>query len=119
MRATRAPRDRQHTVTPASESGNAVVTVSNRAVARLRSGHLWVYRSDVVNTGNAAPGAVVDVADERGRLLGAALYSSASVIALRMISREARPESEVLAQLIPQRIQTALEYRKRLVFAGD
>ena len=104
---------------PSSATGNAIVTVSSRAVTRLRSGHPWVYRSDVVNPGNAAAGAVVDIGEERGRLLGTALYSSASAIAVRMISRDCLPQSEVLSQLIPQRIQAALEYRERVVFAGN
>src|SRR5205807_10534393 len=82
---------------PAAGTGNARVTVNSRAVARLRAGHPWIYRSDVISAGPATAGAVVDLADERERTLGSALYSSSSVIALRVIAPEPLPEDEVAA----------------------
>ena len=94
---------------------NPVVTISTRAAARLRSGHVWVYRSDLLSSRQAEAGAVLDVADERGRALGTALYSSASVIALRLISRGPVSTGEVIAQLVPERIRAALEYRRQMV----
>ncbi len=63
-----------------------IITVNHRGVARLRGGHLWVYRSDLVPPTEAPPGALVQVRDERGRRLGSALYSSASQIAIRLLS---------------------------------
>lgn len=54
---------------------------------RIRGGHLWVYRSDIVNTEDAKPGEIVAVRDERGKTLGKAFYSSQSQIALRLLSR--------------------------------
>ena len=45
------------------------VTISRRGVERLRSGHVWVYRSDVVSADGVPPGALVAVADERGKLV--------------------------------------------------
>lgn len=94
------------TETPATPS----VVVSPRAEARLRSGHLWIYRSDVVRVA-AEPGDVVGVIGPRARLLGHALYSSTSLIALRMLARgESRPE----AALWRDRIAAALQYREGL-----
>ncbi len=52
----------------------------------MRARHLWVYRSDVSDVAEARPGEIVRVADPRGRILGRALYSSRSQIALRMIA---------------------------------
>lgn len=70
------------------ESG-AVVAVSRRASDRVRAGHGWVYRSDVVMRDGAEPaaGAVVTVVDGRGVPLGSGLWSGASEIAVRMVSR--------------------------------
>src|SRR5215210_4765416 len=65
----------------------ATVTVSKRGAERVRGGHLWIYRSDVVDAGGAAGGAVVRVRDERGRTFGRALYSDRSEISLRLLAR--------------------------------
>ncbi|HKP10778.1 MAG TPA: class I SAM-dependent rRNA methyltransferase [Blastocatellia bacterium] len=62
------------------------VTIRKRGAERVRARHLWVYRSDVSDTADAQPGGVVRVADPRGRVLGRALYSSTSQIALRMVA---------------------------------
>jgi 23S rRNA (cytosine1962-C5)-methyltransferase len=75
-----------------------------------------VYRSDVVAADGVAPGALVAVADERGKLLGSALYSTASQIAVRMIAREAVSD---FPALLRQRIADALAYRERLHLLGN
>jgi 23S rRNA (cytosine1962-C5)-methyltransferase len=62
------------------------VTVNKRGADRVRHGHLWIYRSDVVEV-NAEGGAVVRVGDERGNFIGQALYSDASQIALRFLTQ--------------------------------
>jgi 23S rRNA (cytosine1962-C5)-methyltransferase len=64
----------------------AQVTITRRGAERARGGHLWIYRSDVREAGEAEGGAVVRVRDERGRGVGQALYSSRSEIALRLLS---------------------------------
>jgi 23S rRNA (cytosine1962-C5)-methyltransferase len=69
--------------------------INRRAADRLREGYLWVYASDVesINVAEADhPPALLPVADSRGLLLGTALYSPASQIALRVVSREALDE---------------------------
>jgi 23S rRNA (cytosine1962-C5)-methyltransferase len=92
------------------------LTVSTRGASRLKSGHVWVYRSDIASVTDAGPGSVVGVYDERGRFLGAALYSSSSQIALRMISTA--PVSDLPA-LLRDRVRAAIAYRKRLVRDTD
>jgi 23S rRNA (cytosine1962-C5)-methyltransferase len=62
------------------------ITISERGAQRLKNGHVWVYRSDIVSADGVASGAVVQVKDSRGHYLGSALYSSSSQIAVRMIS---------------------------------
>lgn len=90
--------------------------ISSRGVARLKAGHVWVYRSDIVSAEDVGPGALVPVRDERGRPLGAALYSSSSQIAIRMISR--RPVADFPA-LLRERIAAAIAYRERVVRDSD
>ena len=52
-----------------------------------------------LETGEGEPPALLPVADNRGLLLGTALYSPASQIALRMVSREAIDEAQWLELL--------------------
>jgi 23S rRNA (cytosine1962-C5)-methyltransferase len=93
-----------------------VVKVSRRGANRLRDGHVWVYRSDIVTGDGIAPGALVGVADEREKFLGTALYSTASQIAVRMISREAVKDFD---GVLRRRIQDAIAYRERVVRDTD
>jgi 23S rRNA (cytosine1962-C5)-methyltransferase len=89
-----------------------IVKVSPRGAARLKDGHVWVYRSDIVSAESVAPGSLVTVADHRGQILGTALYSSSSQIAIRLISRE--PVADFPA-LLRQRIGEAIAYREPII----
>src|SRR5579862_2974013 len=100
----------------ATDSELPSVIISRRGAQRLRDGHVWVYRSDVSSANDVPPGAVVTVKDERGKLLGTALYSGASQIAIRLISRESIAHLE---GLIRQRIRDAIAYRERVVENSD
>jgi 23S rRNA (cytosine1962-C5)-methyltransferase len=96
-------------------SGLPAVQVSRRGATRLKDGHVWIYRSDV--SANSVPrGALVTVLDDRGKRLGAALYSSSSQIAIRMLSRDPVPD---LPSLLRARIRAAIAYRERLVDSTD
>jgi 23S rRNA (cytosine1962-C5)-methyltransferase len=64
----------------------ATVTITKRGAERAHARNLWIYRSDVSDTRGATAGALVRVADPRGRVLGRALYSSLSQIAIRFVS---------------------------------
>jgi 23S rRNA (cytosine1962-C5)-methyltransferase len=95
------------------------VRITDRAAARLREGHVWVYASDVTDEAGAAAGALVHVLGPRDRLLGSALYSSASQIKLRLLSRELLSSEESLLQLTRQRLAEAVAYRKIMVRDSD
>ena len=95
-----------------------VITVNHRAAARLRGGHLWVYRSDLVPPAEAPAGSLVHVRDERGRRLGSALYSSASQIAIRLLTGDEITE-EQLPTLLRERIAAAVRFREQLVRDTD
>jgi 23S rRNA (cytosine1962-C5)-methyltransferase len=96
---------------PATSPANSQpeVRISRKGADRLRSGHPWIFRSDVVTTGEAEPGATVRVLDPRGRFLGQAHYSAASQIALRLLTRAAGPID------IAARIAAAQQFREAVV----
>ena len=99
---------------PASQLPRA--RISRRAADRLRSGFLWVYASDLesVELPEGDPPALLPVADSRGVLLGTALYSPASQIALRMVSRSGIDEAAWL-DLLAARLRAAIARRRPLL----
>jgi 23S rRNA (cytosine1962-C5)-methyltransferase len=90
--------------------------INRRAADRLRSGYLWVYASDIesVELPTGDPPALLHVADSRGLLLGTALYSPISQIALRLVSRDAISEAQWL-ELLETRLHAAIRRRKSLL----
>jgi 23S rRNA (cytosine1962-C5)-methyltransferase len=99
------------------DDSRPVITVNQRGAARLRGGHVWVYRSDLASA-EAPAGALVQVRDERGKRLGSALYSSASQIAIRLLSSEEITE-EALPDLLRARIASAVDFRRRTARDSD
>jgi 23S rRNA (cytosine1962-C5)-methyltransferase len=97
---------------PKAPDALPTVSISPRGATRLKAGHVWVYRSDIVSAEGVEPGSLIRVTDHRGKPLGSALYSSSSQIAIRMISSE--PITD-LAALLRQRIAAAIAYREPLV----
>ena len=93
--------------------------ISRRAANRLRQGYLWVYASDIESIVPPRPGdTVLPVADDRGLLLGTAIYSPRSQIALRLVSREAVDEPAWL-ELFAVRLRRAIARRKPLLSAEN
>jgi 23S rRNA (cytosine1962-C5)-methyltransferase len=91
------------------------VRVNRKAADRVASGHPWIFTSDVVNLDGAQPGAAVKVADPRGRVLGTAHYSSASQIALRMLSHQVEA---VDRDFYLKRLRAAEDHRRTVVPHG-
>ena len=86
------------------------VVISPRGEQRLHNGHPWIYRSDVIET-RASGGDRVAVHTRRGQVLGYALYSDQSQIALRMLTDgEQQPDDT----LIERRIHAAIAFRESL-----
>lgn len=79
---------------------------------------MWAYRSDLISTADAGPGSAAVVKDERGKLLGTGLYSSASQIALRLLSTEVLGGEDQLIALLRQRVGRAVDYRSGLLREG-
>jgi 23S rRNA (cytosine1962-C5)-methyltransferase len=86
------------------------VVVSARGEQRLRGGHPWIYRADVVDV-DAAAGDTVAVIGPRQRLLGHALFSDRSQIPLRMLTRGEAPAG---LDLWRARLASAVKYREVL-----
>lgn len=87
------------------------VKITQRGADRVRSGHLWVYRSDI-RSAEAESGEAVRVIDDRDNFVGYAFFSSRSQITLRFLTREDVP---VDTNFLRNRIQAAVESRKQMV----
>src|ERR1039458_2204060 len=120
---SKAPKAAQPAATPVRGREKPVSTpqvsgarINRRAADRLRAGHLWVYASDIESVALPAgdPPALLPVADSRGLLLGTALYSPTSQIALRLVSREAISEAQ-WPELLETRLHAAIRRRKPLL----
>ena len=79
--------------------------------SRVRSGHPWVFASDIERVeGTFEPGDVVDVVSCHNTYLGRAFYNPKSQIALRMLTTHDEP---VDSAFFRQRVQDAWDYRGR------
>lgn len=76
-----------------------------RGLARLETGHPWIFKSDVEPV-EAPNGEILDVV-AKGRFLGQAFYSEHSEITLRMLSRGALADS-----WLADRIEAAIRFRE-------
>jgi 23S rRNA (cytosine1962-C5)-methyltransferase len=84
--------------------------ISNRGEERLRRGHPWIYRTDLVDVA-AEPGAVVEVLGPRRRFLGWAFYSASSQISLRFLTHG---EEDIDEAFWRGRIEAAIQFRRSL-----
>jgi 23S rRNA (cytosine1962-C5)-methyltransferase len=86
------------------------VTVSARGEQRIRGGHPWIYRADVVDVA-ASAGDTVAVIGPRQRVLGHALFSDRSQIPVRMLTRGEAPPG---LELWRTRLANAVRFRESL-----
>jgi len=92
------------------DASRPAVTVTARGEQRLREGHVWIYRSDVTDP-KAMAGDLVSVVSPKGRVLGDALYSDRSTIAVRMLTRGDLPADTAWWRA---RLESAIAYRNSL-----
>ena len=97
-----------------SNSSDAVI--SAKGAARARSGHLWIYRSDVTRRPQAESGSVVRVVDHRGRFVARAHYGKESEITLRIISKD---DVEITRDFWLARLRAGARWRERVVSDTD
>ena len=86
------------------------VRITPKGEDRLRSGHPWVYRTDVRDA-DAPAGAVVRVLGPKDRMLGHALFSNQSQIVLRLLARGDTPIDETFWR---GRLKAAIDFRASL-----
>ena len=93
-----------------------MVRLTPKGLRWRRTGHPWVYRNDLEGQPEIPAGELVAVADPGGRFLGQAFYSAASRIALRFVTSGDEPVDGAFWE---DRLQRALEYRRRVVAETD
>jgi 23S rRNA (cytosine1962-C5)-methyltransferase len=92
-------------------AGDATATVSTGGARRWDAGHPWIFRSDVRSPPRSAAGPV-GVRDQRGKVIGWALWSPTSEISLRLLDRE--PQVRIDAAWWHERIARAAARREPL-----
>lgn len=85
---------------------------------RVRRGHPWVFGTQVIGEEGAySPGDIVLVSDAKGRPIGQGYINPASMIRVRMLTRD--PGDRVSKAFIGARIAAAWERRVRLGYVGS
>ena len=94
--------------------GYACVSVTSKGERWLKSGHPWLYESDIDNIdGEYENGDIVDVMTGKGNYIGSGLISDLSKIRVRLISRDFSLSYDEGFWL--RRIQYAWDYRKTVM----
>jgi len=86
------------------------VVINARGEQRVRIGHPWIYRADVVDV-HATGGDIVEVVGPRQRTIGQALFSDRSQIPIRMLTRGDAPFDP---SVIRARLERAIRFRETL-----
>jgi len=86
------------------------VVISGRGEDRVRSGHPWIYKTDVADV-RATGGDTVVVHNPRGRIVGHALFSDRSQISLRMLTVGEAPAGKDLWR---SRLESAIAFRRSM-----
>src|SRR5450432_4386947 len=102
-----------------------IVTVSARGAARVRAGHPWVFRQDVVrgpakDAGAGGP-ALVEVRDPRGKPLGVSTWAAEARLAVRVLATGAAAAAlpRELDAIVAARLDAAIARRHGLAVARD
>ncbi len=92
------------------------VTVTPKGEKSLRGGHPWVYAGEVIACDGCESGRVADVYSRSGKWLGAGFYNEASLIRVRLLSRN--PNDRMDADFFRRRLRWAVAYRRRVMGEG-
>ncbi len=92
------------------------IRLKPREERRLRAGHLWVFSNEVDTAATPLkafqPGDAVVVREARGKALGVGYVNPASLIAVRLVSRD--PRQALSDALVAERVASALRLREQL-----
>lgn len=94
------------------------VIINQKGTQRVKSGHPWVFRSDISSVSDAEPGEVVSVLSPKGQFLGQAFYNARSQISIRILTRT---REAIDRSFWKKRIEASIRRRKnapaeRLIF---
>jgi 23S rRNA (cytosine1962-C5)-methyltransferase len=85
--------------------------------ARIRGGHPWVYRTDVLRLdGTWRDDEAVTVSTADGRVLGRGFFNPRPQIVCRLVTRRDEPVDDALLR---RRLETAWAFRATLAYDGD
>lgn len=91
-----------------------IVTVTPKGEAAVRAGHPWVYGEEITGTvGETQNGGLVDVVSGRGAYLGTGLFSAASKIRVRILSRNGNDRFD--DAFWRRRLRYAVDYRRTVM----
>ncbi len=79
---------------------------------RIAAGHLWVYRDELQDLPEAAPGTLVQVESADGAPLGSGFYNPLSKITVRMLGASIEAAD---AAFFAERFRSAMAYRQRFL----
>lgn len=89
------------------------IELTPKGMKRFRSGHPWVFRSDIAHIEpSAKPGQVVEILSPQGAFCGQGFYNPHSQITVRLLSYDQEPVDEAF---FAARLQAA--WKHRLAFA--
>ncbi|MHB8731972.1 MAG: class I SAM-dependent rRNA methyltransferase [bacterium] len=98
---------------PIRSSKRPAVVLHPGRDARLRGGHLWVYRAEIARlTGEAQDGDAVTVLDAAGRHLGTGFLNTRSLITVRLLTTADRDLDEAFFR---ERLERAAAFRRDVV----
>ena len=86
------------------------ITLRKTRETRVRSGHPWLYASEIERVEGESAAGVAEVYSAKGTFLARALYNPASQIALRILTTHDEP---IDVDFFARRVRTAWEYRQR------
>ena len=86
------------------------VIINKKAADRIRQGHPWVFRSDILETQGAQIGDSVAVYEKGGRFLSWAFFNPGSLISLRMITLK---DESINQNFWRKRIQKSIQTRPK------
>lgn len=85
---------------------------------RVRNGHPWIFDNQVLRVeGQPAPGAVVQVFDDRRRPIGQGYYNPASKIQVRILTPDL--DEPIDDDFFLRRVREAWSFRQRMVDTGS
>jgi 23S rRNA (cytosine1962-C5)-methyltransferase len=88
------------------------LTLKPREERRLRDGHLWAYRDELVHAPDAVPGELVRLVAHDGSSLGSGVYNPLSKIAVRLLGGEVETLD---TDFFVRRFRTSLQLRRRML----